>query len=325
MMMPSNSGARPAPADCLHRARIIIPTYNAAPHFAALRQALDTQGINPGQVLVIDSSSMDGTAELFREFGAEVVVIPQAQFNHGGTRRMATDMCAESEFLVFLTQDAMPSHPEALRNLVNALTDSTVGMAYGRQLPRPQARGIERHARLFNYPEGGGEVRGFEDRRRLGIKATFSSNSFAAYRRQALLAVGNFPADALFAEDQIVSGRMLMAGWCLAYIAEACVIHSHDYTIAQEFRRYFDVGVFHARNRWLLDEFGGAEGEGMRFVQSEMSYLWKHEKAAIPGAILRVFAKYLGYRMGRIEERLSLQTKARLSMSPHYWKARMKS
>lgn len=325
MMMPNDSVVASKTSACLHDVRIIIPTYNAAPHFAALRQALDSQGISPRQVLVIDSSSKDGTADLFREFGAEVTVIPQNQFNHGGTRRMAAELCCESQLIVFMTQDAAPAHPEALGNLVNVFADSTVGMAYGRQLPRPQARGVERHARLVNYPEGCNEVRSFEDRKRLGIKTTFSSDSFAAYRRQALLAVGNFPEDTLFAEDQIVAGRMLMAGWRLAYVADACVTHSHEYTVAQEFKRYFDIGVFHARNRWLLDEFGAAEGEGMRFVRSQMKYLWSHERSAIPGALFRLLAKYLGYRLGRIERWFSLGAKAKLSMNSDYWKARMKS
>jgi len=235
---------------------------------------------------------------------------------------MAVEVVKDAQFLIFMTQDAIPSCPDAFRLLLKAFGDSKVGMAYGRQLPRPQARAIERHARLANYPDAGLELRSLGDRKRYGIKTVFSSNSFAAYRRQALVAVGGFPDDALFAEDQVVAGRMLMSGWNLAYVGGACVTHSHAYSVKQELQRYFDVGVFHARNRWLLDSFGRAEGEGLRFVKSEMKYLLKHEPLSIPAALTRTFAKYLGYALGRFERFWPATLKSRISMSPSYWRPR---
>ena len=46
------------------------------------------------------------------------------------------------------------------------------------------------------------------------------------------------------------------------YRGGGVVYHSHNYTVAQEFKRYFDLGVFFEKQRWLLDEFGRPEGEG---------------------------------------------------------------
>jgi len=51
------------------------------------------------------------------------------------------------------------------------------------------------------------------------------------------------------------------------------VFHSHDYSFLDEFKRYFDIGVFHTNTSWLQQTFGGASGEGLRFVISEMRYL----------------------------------------------------
>eukprot|EP00456_Euglypha_rotunda_P093423 TRINITY_DN9864_c0_g1_i10.p1 TRINITY_DN9864_c0_g1~~TRINITY_DN9864_c0_g1_i10.p1 ORF type:complete len:309 (+),score=40.48 TRINITY_DN9864_c0_g1_i10:1027-1953(+) len=306
----------------MNKVSVIIPTYNAGRHLDALLPALAKQGLPRDQFLVIDSSSKDDTVVRFKEFGATVHVIPQREFNHGGTRRMAAAMCEDSPILIFLTQDAIPQSPDTFKNIVKAFDDPQVGMAYGRQLPRESAKAIERHARLFNY-SGKAEVRTFEDRARLGVKTTFCSDSFAAYRHTALNAVGSFPQDAFFAEDQIVSGQMLMAGYKLAYAAAAQVIHSHDYSIRQEFQRYFDVGVFHARNPWLRETFGAAEGEGMRFLKSELAYVGKTEPLALISVVIRTFVKYAGYRMGRMESRLSLKAKKRLSMAPHYWAAQM--
>jgi rhamnosyltransferase len=155
---------------------------------------------------------------------------------------------------------------------------------------------------------------------RLGFKAIFISNAFAAYRRDALLAVGGFPRDVVFGEDTITAAKLLLARWKIAYVAEALVYHSHSYTWLQEFKRYFDIGVLHAKEGWLLDEFGGAAGEGGRFVRSEFRYLWVSSKKLIPSALIRTGIKFAGYKLGSLEEKLSPQWKRRLSMNPGFWK-----
>lgn len=300
------------------RVSVVIPALNAGPHLPALLPALAAQGLAPAQFLVIDSASDDGSCEAFRAFGATVVGIDRRTFNHGGTRQRAVEMRPEADIVVMLTQDAIPQGPDTIARLVDAFVDPQVGMAYGRQLPRTVARGIERHARLVNYPPQS-ETREFADRARVGVKTVFCSDSFAAYRATALAAVGGFPLDAFFAEDQLVAGKMLIEGWRIAYRGDAEVTHSHGYTVVEEFRRYFDVGVFHGRNRWLIDTFGAAEGEGLRFIRSEVAYLARHEPAQLPSAIVRTFAKYGGYKIGSLETRLSNRWKQRLSMQPFYW------
>lgn len=301
---------------------VVIPVLNAEPFLAALLPALARQGLPHERFLVLDSQSRDRTAAAFREFGATVVEIEQASFNHGGTRRHAVETRPGAEYVVMMTQDAIPQGNDALARLVSAFDDPSVGMAYGRQLPRPVARGIERHARLFNYPPLS-ETRAFGDSRRLGAKVVFCSDSFAAYRTTALADAGGFPEDAFFAEDQLVAGRMLMKDWKIGYRGDAEVVHSHEYTIVEEFRRYFDVGVFHGRNRWLLDTYGRVEGEGMRFARSEIAYLARHEPWYLPSAAFRLLAKYVGYKIGTREAALSNAWKTRLSMQPFYWRRQL--
>lgn len=298
---------------------IVIPVLNAAPFLGELLPALARQGLPHDRFLVLDSQSQDGTAQAFRDFGATVVSVERATFNHGGTRQQAVAMRPEATFVVMMTQDAIPQGDQAIARLLSAFSDPTVGVAYGRQLPRPAARAIERHARLFNYPDGR-TTRAFDDRDELGAKTVFCSNSFAAYRSNALQQAGGFPRDAFFAEDQIVVGRMLMDGWKIAYRGDAEVVHSHGYSIVEEFRRYFDVGVFHGRNDWLLEAYGPVEGEGARFARSELAFLARHEPLGIPSAAVRLLAKYAGYRLGKLETKLPNHLKYRLSMQPFYWR-----
>ena len=298
---------------------IIILTLNPAAHAHAQITALSRQGFPAQSYLIVDSSSTDGSPELFAARGMEVLTIAKSDFNHGGTRRLAVEHRPNAKFVVLMTQDAIPTDDHSIANLLKGFSDEAVGLSYGRQLPRPAARGIERHARLMNYPPSN-SVRSVADSSHLGVKITFCSDSFAAYRKSMLEEVGNFPEDNYFAEDQVVAGRMLMKGWKIAYRADAPVIHSHDYTIIEDFRRYFDVGVFHARNSWMLDEYGTAEGEGLKFIRSELGYLFKNDARQIPSAITRTPLKYLAYKLGKVEHRLGKKAKRLLSMQPYYWK-----
>jgi len=297
--------------------KVIVPTLNAANDWAQFAPAL-LACVRPEQVLIVDSESTDRTVDLAQAAGFQVCSLPRADFNHGGTRQKAAEMLPDAEILVFMTQDAVLAGPDALANLVTAFDDPHVAAACGRQLPRPGAKAIEAHARNFNYPATS-EVRALEHRLQLGIKAIFLSNSLAAYRRSALMGVGGFPTNVIFGEDTITAARLLLAGYKIAYVAEACVHHSHAYTPTQEFKRYFDVGVMHSRERWLLEEFGHANGEGKRFVLSEMRYLWQRSAWQIPSAVFRTGIKFLGYRMGRIEARLTPGLKRHLSMHSKFW------
>jgi rhamnosyltransferase len=298
--------------------KLIVPTLNAALDWPKFSSALLTCAASD-EVLIVDSSSIDGTGDLARAMGLRVHTILRAEFDHGGTRQLAVELLPDVEFLVFLTQDAVIADPAAIRNLLKAFDDPTVAVAFGRQVPRVGATPIEAHARLFNYPAQSG-VRTLVSRDQVGFKTIFISNSFAAYRRDALMAVGGFPRDVIFGEDTITAAKLLMSGWKIAYVAEARVYHSHSYTWTQDFKRYFDIGVLHARESWLLREFGSTGGEGGRFVRSELRYLWPRHWWLIPSALIRTALKLTGYRLGRIEKKLSVRWKRRLSMHTRFWK-----
>lgn len=295
----------------------IVPTLNAAKDWPQFAPAL-IGCIPPEQVLIVDSESTDGTVELARMAGFRVHSVPRSEFNHGATRQLAADLLPDAEILIYLTQDAVLSSPTSLDNLVSPFTDPQVGAACGRQLPRPGAGSIEAHSRHFNYPATS-EFRSLESREQLGIKAAFFSNSLSAYRRSALVSVGGFQTNVIFGEDTLLAARLLIAGYKIAYVAEACAYHSHAYSPIQEFKRHFDIGAMHSRERWLLDEFGHATGEGKRFVFSELNYLRRRNPLLIPAALVRTGIKFLGYRLGRIEDQLTPGIKRSLSMHPKFW------
>lgn len=309
----------PEAESAVNHARIIVPVRNGGARWreaaAALRAALP----DPSLVAVVDSGSDDGSDRIATQSGFELERIDPRAFNHGRTRQAAVDrFCDGRDFVIFLTHDAVLEGRESLAELLGAFSDPQVGTAYGRQLPHLQAGPFEAHMVLFNYGAVS-ETRSLSDASRLGIKAAYISNSFGAYRLSALRACGGFPHHLILGEDTCVAVKMLLAGWRVRYCANARVRHSHAYTVAQETQRYFDFGVLHAQLPELMERFGAAEGEGARFVVSELRYMAAHAPHLLPAVLVRNSAKYAGYRLGRNFRILPRSLCRRLSMTKVFW------
>lgn len=299
------------------RIACIVPTYNGRKDLARLLDSLAGQTAE-FDTFIVDSSSKDGTLELARERVSNVTVIPSAEFNHGGTRQLMIDKNPGYDIYVYLTQDACLAEKAAIEQLLKPFSDPRVGAVCGRQLPHLDATPLAQHARLFNYPDGI-QVKVMADAPSLGIKTAFMSNSFAAYRSAALKAAGGFPGHVIFAEDMYLTAKMLMQGWKVAYAGDAQCRHSHNYSLMEEFKRYFDMGVFHAREPWIRENFGGAGGEGLRYVKSELSFLGLGRFYLWPSAIVRNSVKLAGYKLGQQDARLPISLKRKLGMYRRYW------
>jgi rhamnosyltransferase len=280
---------------------VIIPTYNAERYLHDQLKALRVQAIKNFHIVVIDSSSSDDTVAIAKDHAVETIVIPKEQFDHGGTRTLAGKHCSSAEILVYLTQDALPYNELSVPRLVSKLLeDEKIGVAFGRQIPHRDATPFAQHLRSFNYPAAS-YIRTIGDREQYGMKTFFCSNSFAAYRRKALENVGWFKAGLLVGEDMHACAKMLINGYQIAYVSDAVVYHSHNYSVWQEFKRYFDLGVLFSKEQWLTERFGNANSEGMRFVRSEISYLTNNGfRMHIPASLLRNAAKFTGYQLGHL-------------------------
>lgn len=186
---------------------VILPTLDAAGGIVALLAALKGQTRPPDEILVVDSGSTDDTAELARSHGARVISVPRDRFDHGGTRDAALRQTT-GEFVLFLTQDALPAYERYIEHLLKPFADERVAAASGRQLPRPDARPYVRAVQQYRYPAQS-QVWGAEDRQALGIRAYHLSDVCSAYRRSAYKAVGGFPHPLPTNEDMLIAAAFL--------------------------------------------------------------------------------------------------------------------
>ena len=153
------------------------------------------------------------------------------------------------------------------------------------------------------------------------MRTVFFSNSFSAYRKEALQEIGFFKEGLIFGEDMYSAAKLLINNKKIAYESSAKVFHSHNYTISQDFRRYFDMGVFHHNEKWLINEFGKAEGQGKKYIKSELSFIKKKKRLDLfPEFVLRIAAKYLGYQFGRHYSFLPHGLNEKMSLNRSWWK-----
>ena len=220
---------------------------------------------------------------------------------------------------MYFTQDAVPVDSISLEKLVESFSNPKVAASYGRQVPYPEATCFAQHLRFFNYPPTS-SVRCLEDSSRYGFKTAFISNSFAAYRKDLLESVGYFQDGLLFGEDTFTMAKLLRKGYCVAYEAGAQVYHSHNYTVVQEFRRYFDIGVFHNDNRSLIESFGTPTGEGKKYVKSELKHLAGEKKyLCLFESIIRNGLKFLAYNLGKRHTWLPRRLVVLSSLNRNWW------
>lgn len=293
---------------------VVLITHNARRHLPYCLPRILRSNVKP-RVLVVNSSSADGTVEMSREMGADTLVIPRNEFNHGATRELARHHIG-TDIVVMMTPDAYPESDDFLERLVRPLLDGQASLSYARQIPHENADFFEAFPRRFNYPNRS-ELRDRNDMARLGAYVFFCSDSCAAWVNAALDEVGGFPT-VLTNEDQLAAAKLIARGHRIAYVADAVVRHSHRYSLLAEFRRYFDNAYARGAGKdGLLGQ--SDEVHGRKFVVSFFAHLVRERPWALPYGICQIGAKYLGYRLGRAGVRLPLAMARCISLQNYYW------
>ncbi len=298
---------------------ILIPTKNGAQTINEVLASLSIQSIEFGEIVIADSGSEDETVDIAKSYGVKLIDIDPLTFDHGGTR---TELCnlSQGEILVFLTQDAILKRRDSVEKLVRPLIlDKKVAACYGRQLPNYNADHFAQSLREFNYPENAA-IYNYTDREEFGIKTIFTSNSFACYRKSALAEIGYFKDGLIFGEDTVAVGRLLLKGYKNVYAADALVYHSHNNKLSDEFKRYFDIGVLHAKENWLLEEYGNTTVQSKKYLIHELKDIHMGKKYGLLfELLLRITLKYCGYRIGRYYRRLPKKIILACSMHRNWW------
>jgi len=313
MNVPS-TGLRPA---TVRRASVVIPTLNAQRHLPALLRALrGQQPTPPGEIVLVDSGSRDGTiAQAAGEPGVRVVTIEH--FSHGAARNLGISHCS-GEFVVFLSQDALPANEGWLRELLVPFEEPGIAASFSRQIPRPDASPMERYFLETHFPPGEMKVMRRRGEGSLVFQRdVFFSNVSAAVRREVLLC-HRFDESLIMSEDQQLARDLLLAGHAVAYAPASVVLHSHNYTLRQAFERYFD-SVYSLTKIFPHHDMAASASLGAGYLRREAAMMVRRHPGEIPRYVGYVLAKGLGTVLGHYAERLPRRWARRLSMHKGHW------
>jgi glycosyltransferase involved in cell wall biosynthesis len=257
---------------------VAIPTLNGGADLHRVLSAVRAQTVE-AELVVLDSGSVDGTRELAARHGAAVHHIDD--FGHGRARNRLMELAA-GDRVAFLTQDAVPAYgPYAAPG----------------DAPAPLRR---EYAELF----GGLEKAD-------GLRGAFASSANMCLRRDAWRAVPF--RDVPYAEDQRLALDLAAAGYEKAYVAEAAVLHAHEYGPVERVRRWFD------EFRALHEVHGFTAPASPRVLAGTVRAEVRRDRAFDPSAPVGASlawhtGRVLGAALGTRSERIPAPIRERLSL-----------
>jgi rhamnosyltransferase len=206
---------------------LIIRAFNEEAHIGRLLSGVMQQTVRDVEIILVDSGSTDATVAIARQYGLEVVSLRPEEFSFGRALNLGCGV-ARGQFLVFASAHVYPVYQDWLEQLLRPFADPEVVLSYGRQRGAPDGKYAERQVFEKWYPANS----------ELRQRHPFANNANCAIRRSAWAAL---PYDETLTglEDVAWAKRALAEGGALAYVAEAEVVHVHNETAGQIYRRYW--------------------------------------------------------------------------------------
>lgn len=208
---------------------VIMRTKNSQPTLVHALEGLFAQQGAEFELLVVDSGSTDETVSLLENYPCRLIRIRAEEYYPGPVLNRAI-AASSAPIVVFQNSDVVPLGEHALERLVSPLLGGEADASFARQVPRPEADTWVRRDYDVAFPSTG-PAPGWLP----------YSLPFAAMRRESWSRLP-FYQDAWGSEDTHWGYRAREAGFRIRYVADAAVMHSHNYTHRQLFGRRFIEG-----------------------------------------------------------------------------------
>ena len=276
---------------------IICPLYNAENDIKSLHESLIMQkNVEINKIRYVLTESQDKTEEILKEMQIEYKKIKRDEFSHSLTREKEA-FESNADILVFVTQDIKIKRDDWLYYLTRKIIDGTVEACYSRQLCNNNT--IEKYTREYNYPNKPKTVEQ-DDIKRLGLKAFFFSDASSAIKRETFVKLHgydekNFPTN----EDMYIAYKLITNGYKIRYCAESEVVHSHQFTLKQYYKRYKDTGKFFKQNSYLNKYKVNQSGGSLAIYVLKRAWKDKNYNVLIE-FIPNMITRFIGMKIGKI-------------------------
>lgn len=307
---------------------VVLLTLNGISTIEAVIRGLLNQAAQIEQILVVDSSSTDGTVEkiwdVLRAAGKErllhLIRIPRSEFHHARTRDFALSRC-RTRFAALLVQDAIPANASWLEGLLAPFDYSPhIAASCSRILPYSKTHLLAQRDVLAD-PSASREPRVFtrDDTESKGGRiwyqhvsacvrvSAWKQLSFSAAYEAGLQGKGDFLPG--FGEDRIWAKAICGQGRAIAFSPRSVVLHTHDYSLLGVFSRERQDLRLRARQgfpgrKHLLSAVPhvlAGTARDARFLLSVDAERKKRVRAlarSIPYRLAQAFGQWLGTREG---------------------------
>ena len=228
---------------------IVIPTKNGGELLDRVLKGIYMQEtVYQYEVICVDSGSNDETISIIKKYPCKLYEIPSHEFGHGKTRNFGASK-GTGEYIIFITQDALPASRMWLQNFIDAMkSDPEIVGGFGIHYTYPDCNIIDQRDLAQHFKNFGTDNTIFQltdsNRKKYETEEAyrhfmvFFSDNNSCVRRDIF---EKYPYDDVdFAEDQIWARKMIEMGYKKLYCPFAPVYHSHNYKLTTYFQRYFD-------------------------------------------------------------------------------------
>lgn len=209
---------------------VVIPTFNAGAEVKRLIQVLQNQeDVARVEIVIVDSESRDGTADLAESLGARVIRIKQSEFSHSYARNLGAQH-ATGDYLLFMTQDAFPNGSKWIAGLMQPVLRENVTAVSCLERARPECDLLGRvaiwiHAEYMGILETDRIMKLPKNQSHDSIRRNGQLNDVTCLVNRERFLQFLYRGD--YAEDLDLGIRLIRAGDKLALLSSVQVIHSH--------------------------------------------------------------------------------------------------
>jgi len=206
---------------------IIIRAYNEEKHIERLLVEIQKQKTSFGyEVILVDSGSTDDTVNIASKFSVKLLHISPEKFSFGYSLNKGIET-ASGKYCAFISAHCYPADELWLENLIKPFDDQSVALVYGKQRGNQFNKYSEQQIFKKWFPESDS---GKQD-------SPFCNNANVAIRK-SLWEKYKYNETLTGLEDIDWAKNIILQGYSIFYASDATVIHVHNETFLQLYRRY---------------------------------------------------------------------------------------
>ena len=275
---------------------IICPLYNAENYILDLDASIMRQKkVQIDYITYLVTESKDNTEKILKKNKIKYKKIKKQDFSHSLTREKYA-LKSKADIVVFITQDIKIEKDNWLYELVKPIIKKEVSACFSRQLCDNNT--LEKYTREKNYPDKS-RIVSKKDIKKLGLNTFFFSDASSAIDKKVFKKLKGYDNKNLpTSEDMYIAYKLITNGYKIKYCAKSEIVHSHNFTLKEQYERYKLIGKFFKQNSYL-DEYGTNKSGGSLAVYILKRIIEDKNIKALIRFFPDMLVRFIGMKVGR--------------------------